>query len=378
MPVTGTMDLPLHGGAAPSWLVQRMKKLAGAISEVMVCEFGRREFVARLSDPDWFQALSCVLAFDWHSSGTTTVLCGVMKSVLDPAEHGLAVVGGKGRRSRAAPKELVGLGESFSFSSAKVESLTRASRLSAKVDSALLQDDFDIYHHAMFVSEDGDWSVVQQGMNASSGFARRYHWLSDNLTDFIREPHAGIACDERRDSVLDMTAESSERCRKRSVDLALGGPPNILDCVARLRKGPQRSLLDWDGSGTEACHREMPRRINWKAMDRIYDFEPSNYEELVLTRGVGGGTVRALALISELIYGDPPSWRDPVKYSYCLGGKDGVPYPVDRASYDESLEILSNAIKDAKIGERERMGALRRLRGCIPGPLRNSSPPWKG
>jgi hypothetical protein len=371
------MDLPLHGGAAPHWLVHRMIKLAGAISDVMVSEFGRREFVARLSDPDWFQALSCVLAFDWHSSGTTTVLCGVLKSVLDPGEHGVAMVGGKGARSRAAPAELVGLGEDFSFTSGRVESLVKASRLSAKVDSALLQDDFDIYHHAMFVPEDGDWAVVQQGMNASSGLARRYHWSSENLEDFIREPHSGIACDERRECVLDMTAEASEDCRSRSVDLALGGSSNILDCMARVRRGPQRSLLDWDGSVPRVVHRELPARINWRVMDRIYDFEPRNYEELVLTRGIGGRTVRALALISELIYGDPPSWRDPVKYSYCLGGKDGVPYPVDRGSYDESIEILGNAIRDAKIGQRERMAALRRLRGAIPGTLRSSSPPWK-
>ena len=375
MPRTGMMDLPLHGGAAPQWLVQRMKKLAEVISDVIISEYGQEELLLRLSNPDWFQAFCCVLAFDWHSSGTTTVLCGVLKSVLDPEDHGLAVVGGKGSRSRMAPQEISALGERFSFHSSKVDFLSRASRLTAKVDTALVQDGYDIYHHAMFISESGKWAVVQQGMDLRSKTARRYHWLSSGFQTFVEEPHSGIACDEKRDHVLDLTSRTSRPCRTRSLGLALDGRGQLFDDIARIRQGPQSSLLEWAGLEPPVA-RILPPRINWRAMNKIYDFKPRNYEELVLVKGVGASTVRALALVSDLMYGKGPSWEDPVKYSYCLGGKDGVPYPVDRPAYDESIEILHNAIKDAKLGDRQKIQAIRRLKEFIPAELQRGDRPW--
>jgi len=369
------MDLPLHGGPAPQWLVQRMKRLGKAISDVVVDQYGQEELLRRLSNPDWFQALSCVLAFDWHSSGTTTVLCGVLKEVLDPQEHGIAAVGGKGARSREAPREISGLGEAFSFRSSKVEALARASRLSAKVDGALLQDGYNLYHHTMFISESGDWTVVQQGMDPESRTARRYHWLSWGVKEFVEEPHSGIACNEKKDRVLNLTSVASRGCRDKSLDLALGGKDQLLDDMAKLRVGPQRTLMEWASPGIRVA-KALPSRIDWTAMKRVYDFKPSNYEEFILVRGVGPSTVRALALVSDLVYGQPPDWEDPIKYSYCLGGKDGVPYPVDRASYDESVQILDGAIKEAKLGDSERLGALRRLKELIPVEVQRSVRPW--
>jgi hypothetical protein len=369
------MDLPLHGGAAPGWLVGRMKKLARAISDVLISEYGHDELLSRLANPYWFQALSCVLAFDWHSSGTTTVVCGVLKSVLDPGDHGVGVAGGKGARSRRAPLDIGRIGEYFSFTSSRTESLTRASRLSAKVDTSMVQDGYDIYHHAMFVSESGNWVVIQQGLNAGAGKARRYHWSSQQLEVFVEEPHSGIACDARHEGVLNLTSRHSSSCRDRSLEIAAGGSDRLREEVAGVRWGPQRSLLEWSGQ-TLPTAGALPPRVNWKAMDRIYDFEPRNYGDMLLVRGVGPSIVRALSLISDLVYGEPPSWRDPVKYSYCLGGKDGVPYPVDRESYDESIEILRNAVGDAKLGDRERMGALRRLGKLVPGEIRYSRPGW--
>jgi len=375
LPRTGTMDLPLHGGAAPQWLVQRMKRLGKAISDVVVEQYGQQELLRRLSNPDWFQALSCVLAFDWHSSGTTTVLCGVLKDVLDPQEHGVAAVGGKGIRSRRAPQEISGLGEVFSFHSSKVEALTRASRLSAKVDTALLQDGYHLYHHTMFISEAGDWAVVQQGMDPKSRTARRYHWLSWGFETFVEEPHSGIACDEKREHVLNLTSVASRGCRGKSLDLALEGRDQILDDMAKLRLGPQRTLIQYVSPGAP-MPKALPSRIDWNTMKRVYDFSPKNYEEFILVRGIGPSTVRALALVSDLVYGQPPDWEDPVKYSYCLGGKDGVPYPVDRASYDESIEILNGAIKEAKLGNSDKVGALKRLKELIPAEVQGSDRAW--
>jgi len=372
---TGTMDLPLHGGAAPQWLVQRMKKLGKAISDVIVDQYGQKELLLRLSNPDWFQALSCVLAFDWHSSGTTTVLCGVLKEVLDAQEHGVAAVGGKGIRSRQAVQEIPEVGEALSLHPSKVEALVRASRLSAKVDTALLQDGFSLYHHTMFISEGGHWAVVQQGMRPESRTARRYHWLSWGFETFVEEPHSGIACDERMERVLNLTSSASRGCREKSLDLALQGPGQLQDDLAKVRLGPQKTLMEYVGHVATA-RSALPCKIDWEAMKRVYDFSPKNYEDFILVRGIGPSTVRALALISDLIYGQSPDWKDPVKYSYCLGGKDGVPYPVDRASYDESIEVLTNAIKEAKLGSNEKMDALRRLNRLIPPEVRRGELTW--
>jgi len=369
---SGFAELPLHGGKAPSWLVKRMIKLANCIVAVILEEYGRDVFLRRLADPYWFQALGCVLGYDWHSSGVTTVLTGVLKSAIEPSEFGLAVCGGKGRASRKAPSEISSAGEALGLSTGKINELRYASRMSAKIDNSALQDGYRLYHHAFFLTEDGRWAVIQQGMDIADRTARRYHWLSENLKDFAVEPHSAIISDHRNPYALNMTAKESEGCRKVSVDIVKEPPKKIARSLGLLRRTRQRMLDEWmpNEENIERFRPQrflsMPVRINWKAVKRAYEFQPRNYEELLSIRGIGPATVRGLALISELIYGEEPSWRDPVKYSFAYGGKDGVPFPVDRKAMDESISILRQAIENARLQDKEKFRSLRRLREILP------------
>jgi len=366
----GLAELPLHGGRAPGWLVRRMIKLANCIVAVILEEYGRDVFLRRLSDPYWFQALGCVLGYDWHSSGVTTVLTGVLKSAIEPSEFGLAVCGGKGRASKRAPSEISSVGETLGLSTSKINELIYASRMSAKIDNSALQDGYQLYHHAFFLTEEGRWAVIQQGMNADNRTARRYHWFSDNLRNFVVEPHSAIISEERSRFALNMTAQESEGCRKVSVDLAKENPRKIARMLSSLQRTKQRILDEWMPTADEEVpvtqkFLSMPLRINWKAIKRAYEFQPRNYEELLGIRGIGPATVRGLALISELIYGEEPSWKDPVKYSFAYGGKDGVPFPVNRKAMDESISILKEAIENAKMGNKEKILSLRRLKDLV-------------
>jgi hypothetical protein len=346
-----------------------MQKLAKEIVTIIVDEYGTGDFLKRISDPFWFQALGCVLGYDWHSSGVTTVVTGVLKQAIAPEEHGIAVCGGKGKVSLQAPLEIGNVGEKFGFSSDKIKALRYASKMSAKVDNTAVQAGYQLYHHAFFVAEDEKWAVIQQGMCPRDRTARRYHWLSDNTKNFVVEPHNAIVGDVKRDIALDMTAKESEGCRKTSVDIAKEPPKKSMRMLMSIRPAYQKSLQEWLPKTADTAWKEysidvlsMPRNINWKALQEVYEFQPSNYEELLGFRGVGPATVRGLALIAELIYGEKPSWKDPVKYSFCVGGKDGVPFPVDRGLYDEIIEILENAVKQAKVDDKERINAIKRLR----------------
>jgi hypothetical protein len=350
-----------------------MRKLAKEIVTIIVDEYGTGEFLKRLSDPFWFQALGCVLGYDWHSSGVTTVVTGVLKQAVIPEEHGVAVCGGKGKISRQTPLEIGMVGEKFGFSSSKIEGLQYASKMSAKVDNTAIQAGYQLYHHAFFVDEKGRWAVIQQGMCPQDRTARRYHWLSENVKNFVVEPHNAIVGDARREIALDMTAKESEGCRKASVDLACEPPKKLMRLIMSIRPAYQKSLEEWLPKTAQTGWADypidvlsMPANINWKALQEVYEFKPRNYEELLGFRGVGAATVRGLALIVELIYGEKPSWKDPVKYSFAYGGKDGVPYPVDRKAMDESIQILRRAVEDAKLGDREKLNALNRLRVFIP------------
>ena len=363
---TGVTSLPLHYGKAPRWLVFRMQKLANEMVTLMVDEYGVDMFLRRVSDPFWFQALGCVLGYDWHSSGVTTVLTGILKTVINKTELGVTVCGGKGKTSRKTPEEIEFLGEKYGFSEGKLDSLLYASRISAKVDSTAVQAGYPLYHHAFFVTEGGKWAVVQQGINTNDKSARRYHWLSDNVKDFVVEPHDAVVGDMKKDVVLDMTALESEGCRKTSTDIAKENPKKLKKTILSIRPVHQKSLQEWIPQPLRTEYAvdafSLPRNLNWNTVKRVYDFQPKNYEELIGIRGVGPATVRALALVSEMVYGEKPCWEDPIKYSFCVGGKDGVPYPVDRATYDETLEILGNAIKQAKVGNKEKLNAVKRLR----------------
>ncbi len=370
---TGVANLPLHPGKAPRWLFERMTKLARGITQVIVYEYGQEELLHRLSDPFWFQALSCTLGFDWHSSGTTTVTCGALKEIL-PFE-GMAMAGGKGRASRKALEEIEKAGDIFGIPSSKIEELKYSSRMAAKVDNVALQDGHRLYHHIILFTERGKWMVIQQGMNVETKEARRYHWLSDNVKKFVEEPHEAIL-GIRKERVLDMTSKESEANQKTSLDLVKDNPRHLRNNWASLLKDPSQLSLDkWIGFEKNKKYKnkinkrkilEMPRYINWDLMSKLYDFQPTNYEEMLSMRGVGPSTVRALSLISELIYGDSPSWTDPVKYSFAVGGKDGVPFPVDRKAMDESIDILKNGIEEAKVGKKEKMDAIKRLREFVP------------
>jgi len=346
-----------------------MQKLAREIVTIIVDEYGTGDFLKRISDPFWFQALGCVLGYDWHSSGVTTVVTGVLKQAITLENHGVAVCGGKGKVSLQAPLEIGNVGEKFGFSSDKINALRYASKMSAKVDNTAVQAGYQLYHHAFFVAEDEKWAVVQQGMCPQDRTARRYHWLSDNAKNFVVEPHNAIVGDIKRDIALDMTAKESEGCRKTSVDMAKEPPKKNMRMLMSIRPAYQKSLQEWLPKIADTAWKEypidvlsMPRNINWKALQEVYEFQPSNYEELLGFRGVGPATIRGLALIAELIYGEKPSWKDPVKYSFCVGGKDGVPFPVDRGLYDEIIEILENAVKQANVDDKERINAIKRLR----------------
>jgi hypothetical protein len=369
VPKTGVAELPLHGGKAPRWLFTRMVKLAESIVEVVMLEYDVDEFIKRLSDPFWFQALSCVLGYDWHSSGTTTVTCGALKMALNPEENGIMVAGGKGKTSRLAPSEIQKGCDVLGLSSMKSEKLVYSSKMSAKVDNTAIQDSYQLYHHVFIFNEKGTWCVIQQGMNPDNKYARRYHWHSDNVKYFVHEPHNAIIGERGKEKILDMTSHFSEEARNISVDLVRESPKKLKNMVCSLRKPNQSSLSEWGLGGEEGLQISslvMPRNINWNAVRGAYDFQPRDYEEMLSVKGLGPRTVRSLALISELVYGESPSWRDPVKFTFAVGGKDGVPYPVDKKAMDESIEVLRKGITEAKLGKKERLSALSRLSDFVP------------
>lgn len=359
----GIADLPLHYGTAPRWLFNRMVKLSKAISEIIILEFGRDEFLRRLSNPFFFQSLSCILGYDWNSSGTTTVTLGALKLAIKPEELGIAVLGGKGKASRKTPKEIEKLSEIFPLTTKNIEKLKYASKMSAKIDNSVLQDGFNLYHHSFIVTEDGKWATVQQGMSNETGYARRYHWLSETVKRFVVEPHEAICCDTRVSKVLNMVAKESEEVRECSVDLVKDDPNHLKKYFVQywISNQKQRNLLKYLWMSPKHTFEFN----HFEILQKLHEIQPKDYEELVATKGVGPKTVRALALLSKLIYGTEPSWRDPVKFTFHVGGKDGIPYPVDRKTYDISIKVLRAALEQAKLNNREKLLAFSRLEKFI-------------
>jgi hypothetical protein len=352
MPRKGTADLPLHYGKVPRWLFQRMSLLAREVSLAIATEFGAQELLRRLSDSVWFQAFGCVLGFDWHSSGLTTTVCGALKVGLKDAQHdlGLYVAGGKGSTSRRTPQEIEAQGQHLSVDPAQ---LVYASRMSAKVDSSALQDGYQIYHHSFFFDRSGNWCVVQQGLNLDERYARRYHWLGEGLRDFVVEPHSAICCDHRGE-VLNMVAQESGDARSASAVLAREMPGKL---VAELQRLQELEL--------PSRHQVWLADVEPKRLGRIflstYERQPQDFQTLLGMKGVGAKTIRALSLLSEIVYGAQVSTRDPARFTFAHGGKDGHPYPVDRDTYDRSIETLRSAIHQAKLGRRDRLEAFKRL-----------------
>lgn len=361
---TGLAVLPLHLGHAPGWLTSRMKKLSDEMVYLMVDEYGVNYFLNRLSDPYWFQAFGCVLGFDWHSSGLTTVVTGILKDVLRFDKHGVEIAGGKGGASKKAPQEIEFLGEKVNLSSSRIGDLQYASKMCAKVDTVAIQAGYPIYHHTLFLTEKGDWCVIQQGINTEDRTARRYHWLSSHVQSFIVEPHDAIVGDTVIQRVLNMTARDSDENRKTCVDLVKEPPGHIVSSIRKLIPPPAMSLDHWvNGATIDPSYQgfSMPRRLNWDLFTALYENQPVDYEALIAFPGVGPAAARALALVSQMVYGKPPSWRDPVKFTFAHGGKDGVPYPVDRDTYDNTIKMLKEIVGQARVDGEERRRALRRL-----------------
>jgi uncharacterized protein len=359
---SGSADLPLHGGRVPAWLAGRMARLGRVIAETIVLEYGRDELLRRLAHPFWFQSFGAVMGMDWHSSGITTSVLGALKRGLAPsaAELGVHVCGGRGRASRRTPAELVAVGERTGLDGDK---LARTSRLVAKVDSAAVQDGFALYLHGFIVTADGGWTVVQQGMSPASRAARRYHWLSEGLTSFIDEPHAAVD-GPGRGVILNMTDRAAAPSRARQLELLAGSPDALLDAIAAARsradgtgRAPQ---LIMPGHHAVTAADVSTRRLH-AALCAAADVGPREYPDLLLVPGVGPRTVEALALVAEVIHGAPSRFRDPARFSYAHGGKDGVPFPVPLAVYDRTIGVLKEAVARARLGQDDRMAALREL-----------------
>jgi hypothetical protein len=349
---TGLAHLPLHGGKAPRYLFERMVPLSREIIIFVAREFGREDVLRRLSDPCWFQAFGCVLGFDWHSSGLTTTVCGALKEGLRDVgpELGIFVAGGKGATSRKTPAEITATCEQLGRDP---EPLVYASRISAKVDNSAVQDGYQLYHHSFVFTAKGQWCIVQQGMSDETSMARRYHWLSDNVRDYVNEPHAAICCDMVAPTLNLVAAESAD-VRSTSALLAGQKPELTLEALGHLPS------LDMPRR-----HEISPRDINprhlAKVLLRTYERAPADFESLLSIEGVGAKTLRALALTSELIYGTRASHHDPARFSFAHGGKDGTPYPVDRHTYDQTIEVMHQALNGARIDRNEKLHAFRRL-----------------
>jgi len=355
---TGIAHMPLHGGKAPHWLFNRMTKLSREISIAIVSEFGPVEMLRRLSDPFWFQGLGCVLGFDWHSSGVTTTVCGALKEGAKGLEDelGLYIAGGKGKHSRKTPSQITTYSDAISKDPAP---LIYASRMSAKVDSVALQDGYQLYHHTFLFTAKGDWAVIQQGMNDRNRYARRYHWLGENVDNFVCEPHNAI-CSQGSTDTLNMVAAESDGARSVVTRIAAEEKPEAVTAqLAGLKS------LDMPSRHKLIIQDLHPERLE-KIFLHTYEQKPESFENLIGMQGVGPKTIRSLTLISELVWGTAPSFHDPARYSFAHGGKDGIPYPVDRKTYDKSTDILAMAVRKARLGNREEMEALKRLHRAFP------------
>jgi uncharacterized protein len=361
-------DLPLHSGAAPAWLFRRMVEMAGAIGVLIVREEGPAELLRRLSDPFWFQAFGCVLGFDWHSSGVTTTVCGALKEAAKKyrSDLNIHVCGGKGGTSRKTPDDIR---RACDQTGDAAETLVKTSKLVAKVDSAAIQDGYQLYHHCFFLIPGGDWCVVQQGMNQQNRYARRYHWLSSTMQSFVRDPHAAIACDQRRPS-LNLVAGEGDEHQQALTKIAKEHPDRLMRELQPFFREEKLPLFDRLQDETAdlylpSRHSIFPADLNpasvKKVLIKTYESQASSFEALLGERGIGPQALRSLSLLAEVIYNVPASRRDPAAYSFAHGGKDGHPYEVNRALYDANIQRLRETINRAKIGHTDKTEAMKSL-----------------
>jgi uncharacterized protein len=364
----GSADLPLHGGQVPKWLADRMTRLGAVMAQAIVHHYGRNELLRRLANPFWFQSFGAVMGMDWHSSGITTSVIGALKRGLSPltGELGIHVCGGRGRHSRQTPQELVAIGERVGFDGA---ALAQVSRLVAKVDSAAVQDGFDLYLHGFIVTDDGSWTIVQQGMSEERRQARRYHWLSEGLTSFLDDPHAAIE-GAGQGEIINLADKRADASRNAQLELLTTlGPDRIAAELASIIGGAPRGKAV---AQPLLPHLIMPAHHDVRAGDvvarRLHgnlaaaaDHAPKDFPGLLLTPGVGARTVRALAMVAEVLHGSPCRFTDPARFSFAHGGKDRHPFPVPLKVYDETIRVLKSAVQKAKLGRDEELGALKRL-----------------
>lgn len=346
---SGSADLPLHYGYVPAWLADRMAKLGLAVIESLITEYGKTEVLRRLSDPFWFQSLGAVMGMDWHSSGITTSVMGALKRAINPhsRELGIYICGGKGKSSKATPTELLSVAEKTGVDA---RHLIRCSKLSAKIDNTAVQDGFQLYMHSFIVSDEGLWTVVQQGMSTNNATARRYHWHSADFNSFVEEPHSAI-CGINQGSILNLVAKDASKSRAGIMELTSEVPVKMLAEAQRL---------------TMPSHHDVrPKDVDLKRLGSVlwlaHQKRPADFEELLLLEGVGPRTLQSLALVSEVIYGTPSRFKDPARFSFAHGGKDGHPFPVPLKVYDETIGALQTAIQKASIGNSDKQQAIRKL-----------------
>ncbi|WP_449461796.1 DUF763 domain-containing protein [Tardisphaera miroshnichenkoae] len=358
--------LPLHDGRAPSYLVERMKRMSSAVASIIVQDYGTKVLLERLADPLWFQALGSALGYDWHSSGVTTVLTGVLREVLSIDSHGVMVLGGKGGMMSLILDEVDVMADAGIVRDSKARELKRASRLAARVDTSAVQAGYQLYHQAIFVDEKGNWTLVQQGMNGKDRTARRYHWIE--TSSFVDDPPESVI-GLKKGAVLNMVDRESDGARRASLDLVRERTDRLMAVFESSRRTTLDMFTGADGKAFARLPREVefPEKVNWKAVKSMYENPPASYEELLLVPGAGPATIRALSLLSQLIYGEEPSWRDPIKFSFAVGGKDGVPYPVDRKTYDIAIRELEEVAKQARLDDSDRRWMLKRLANLSSG-----------
>jgi uncharacterized protein len=346
---SGSADLPLHYGAVPRWLAERMSMLGLAITESIITEYGGHEFLRRMSDPFWFQSFGAVMGMDWHSSGITTSVMGALKRAINPhaKEIGIYIAGGKGKFSKETPNELMKIAGTTGLNG---DELVRCSKLSAKVDNTAVQDGFQLYTHNFIVSNKGDWTIVQQGMRTMDKTARRYHWHSEGLQSFIEEPHTGV-CGVNVGPILNLTAAEAKPSRQGMLQVTTESPELMMREFQQLLM-PRR-------------HDVRAEDVNLKRLGTTlwlaHENNLQSFEELLLLEGVGPRTVQSLALVSEVIHGTPSRFKDPARFSFAHGGKDGHPFPVPTHTYDETISTLQNAVQKAKLGNSDKQQAIKAL-----------------
>ncbi|MEM9887799.1 MAG: DUF763 domain-containing protein [Bacteroidota bacterium] len=346
---SGTADMALWGGGIPPWLFDRMVKLALPMVQAIVLEHGQAAFLKRLSDPFWFQSFGAVIGMDWNSSGVTTAVMRALKKALNPhaKELGLYVCGGKGKHSRRTPEELMRIGEQTGLDG---DHFAYCSKLSAKVDNTAIQDGFQLYLHSFILNEKGDWTVIQQGMEGQKGLARRYHWHSGSIDSFTEEPHTAV-CGENKGLILNLTDKSAKSTKEAILEIAKVHPTKILQEV------PYMKLPNYCDVKAKDVDLKRLGSVLWLAQEQ----ETQQFDDLLMLQGLGPRTLQSLTLVSEVIHGTPARFSDPARYSFAHGGKTGRPFPVPTKVYDETITTLKESVEKAKIGDQDKLKAIKKL-----------------